>query len=232
MADVHEPNCLSAWQEGVKLIRANHGELFNLVTTIEDPSAFNQQWLKTYSPSSVVLEADRLSDVVHTVFPMKLRARYVARPDFYAEYTRINQRAMKWPRNRTRWGTYFQRLIAYDNRENQLETAIQKLKTWQRYTTALVFHLSCPLVDKPRIMGGPCWHFGEIVWKKGDVLDLVAVYRNHDFFNKAFGNFVALGQLLHFIATEANKTPGKLICHSVHAYTEGSLQTLSKLAQV
>ena len=166
------------------------------------------------------------------MFPTKLILKYPSRPQFYSAYMRLHQRAMKWPRNRSRWGTYFERLVAFGGTENQLELLITKLNTWPRNTTGLVFHLSSPSVDRPRTRGGPCWHFGEIVWRKGDILDFVAVYRNHDYFNKALGNFIALGQLLRFIANESSKVPGKLICHSVHAYSERSLSALSNLAKM
>lgn len=64
------------------------------------------------------------------------------------------------------------------------------------------------------------------------MLDLVVVYRNHDFFNKALGNFIALGQLLRFIAVESGKTPGNLICHSVHAYSPRPIKDLATLAKI
>lgn len=233
MPEVHEADCLRAWQEGVRKVRASHGEVFNLITTIDAPYTLDELWLETYSPRSVVPGADKISEVVDTVFPFRLRQRFPLRADFYAAYVKRHERAMKFRRNRGRWGAYFERLVSYNGVKNQLELAISKLQTWpKRATTGLVFHLSCPLLDSPRTRGGPCWHFGEILWNPGDVLDLVVVYRNHDFFNKTLGNFIALGQLLQFIALESGKTPGKLICHSVHAYSEKPLHFLSQLAQV
>lgn len=194
MAEIQETNCLSAWQEGTRLIRANHGELFNLLTTVRNPGAYHQTWLSDYSPHTIVHGADNINDVIGTVFPMRLHSRNPIRANFYSAYARIHGRAMHWRRNRSRWGTYFERLISYNGAVNQLETAITKLMTWpNRNTTGLVFHLSCPLLDRPRTRGGPCWHFGEILWNSDGTLDLVAVYRNHDFFNKALGNFIALG---------------------------------------
>lgn len=231
MAEVQGPDCLTALQEGAKLVRAAGGEVFNLVTTITSPCDYKKGWLLTYSPHTVAAGADLLPDVVNTVFPIKLLERSGSRAEFYDEYQRVHTRAMKLPRNRSLWGTYFARLTAYGGKNNQLEAAIEKLTNWPRYTAALVFHLSCPLIDKPRTRGGPCWHYGELVWRKGDVIDFVAVYRNHDFFNKALGNFVALGQLLQFIAKESGKAPGKLICHSVHAYSESPTK-LAKLAKI
>jgi hypothetical protein len=216
----------------VRFLLANGGEAYNLITTIASPCEFDEAWLTAHSPSAVVNGADRLSDVVQTVFPIRLRRRFPVRPQMYAAYATRHERAMRWRRNRSRWGTYFHRLIAYDGGTNQLERAIEKLVTWPRNTTGLVFHLSCPTLDAPRTRGGPCWHFGELLWRQHNVLDFVAVYRNHDFFNKAFGNFLALGQLLRFIAEESGKTPGRLVCHSVHAYHEQSQRALATLARI
>lgn len=203
-----------------------------MITTIDVPTSYQLGWLSTFSPHAVVAGSDRLLDVINTVFPVRLSKKSASRPVLYDSYDRLHKRAMKLPRNRSRWGTYFSRLTAYGGKTNQLETVIQKLKKWPRYTAALVFHLSCPLLDKPRTRGGPCWHYGELIWRKGDVLDLVVVYRNHDFFNKALGNFIALGQLLNFIASASGKKSGKLICHSVHAYSQQSIKHLVALAQI
>lgn len=178
---------------------------------------------------------ERICDVVDTIFPHSLHVRYPQRNEFYNAYLILHKRAMRWQRNRTRWGTYFARLISFGSVApvNQLERVIEKLTNWdQRNTTALVFHLSAPSLDSPRTRGGPCWHFGEIIWRKDDIIDLVVVYRNHDYFNKALGNFIALGQLLEFIACASGKIPGKIVCHSVHAYSEKSSGYLKKLAGV
>jgi len=116
---------------------------------------------------------------------------------------------------------------------NQLDRAIDKLTTWpKRSTTGLVFHLSSPDLDAPRTRGGPCWHFGEIIWREDNILDLVVVYRNHDFFNKALGNFIGLGQLLKFICDESGKNAGSLRCHSVHAFNPESVARLKALAKI
>jgi hypothetical protein len=60
-------------------------------------------------------------------------------------------------------------------------------------------------------------------------LELVAVYRNHDYFNKALGNFIGLSRLLGFIARETNRRPTRLVCHSVRAYFETSKQDMLAL---
>jgi thymidylate synthase len=226
---------LDAWRNGVtQLIEAPHRELCNLLTTIENPTHFDPDWLTLHSPRRYGRSHDDIRDVIDTIFPVSLFERFGDRQALRAEYLRRHERAMKWRRNRGRWGTYFERLVRFPPQNiDQLDVAINKLKSWpQRNTTGLVFHLSAPTIDAPRTRGGPCWHFGELLWQRNDVLDLVVIYRNHDFFNKALGNFIGLGQLLQFICNESGKTPGKLICHSVHAFSgEKSKARLAAIAK-
>lgn len=220
---------------GVSILRRNNRQYFNLITQIQSPINLDDSWLQDYSPHATVRGADKIRDVIDTIFPIVLHDQFPRRVDFYNAYLERHYRAMKWPRNRARWGTYFERLISFGQRNgpNQLERVIEKLINWpQRNTTGLVFHLSSPALDTPRTRGGPCWHFGEIIWHQNNVIDLVVVYRNHDYFNKALGNFIGLGQLLNFIATESGKTAGKLICHSVHAYSDKPLARLIDLARI
>jgi len=217
----------------VELLTNSQGEAFNVVTTITNPTQLDRDWLTSYSPHRIVQGCDRITDVVATVFPYRLAERVADRSSLYTAYLTRHARGMKWRRNRSRWGTYFERLVSFGQlQKNQLETVINKLNTWPRNTTGLVFHLSSPETDNPRTRGGPCWHFAEILWHRRDVIDMVVVYRNHDYFNKTLGNFIALGQLLHFIARQSNKAAGCLVCHSIHAYSEQSLRALSVLAHL
>lgn len=230
--NVHGVNALDAWRRGVAAVLAER-EVFDLFTTIEKPSIFDKRWLARHSPRHRGFVGDDLRDVVQTVFPYDLAQRCASRQELYSAYLKRHDRGMKYVRNRSTWGTYFERLIRFPDsaQTNQLERVIEKLNSWQRSSrTGLVLHLSTPAHDTPRTRGGPCWHFGEIIWHTDDRLDLVAVYRNHDFFNKALGNFVALGQLLTFICDASGKAVGELRCHSVHAYNSGSTADLRTLS--
>ena len=211
---------------------AEKGEVAHLVTTIESPCDLQPVWLTQYSPRRLGRTHDDIHDVIDTIFPIKLAERHADAAQLFDSYLRRHDRAMRWTRNRGAWGTYFERLIRFPQAQqvNQLARAIEKLRTWPvRNTTGMVFHLSSPAFDAPRTRGGPCWHFGELLWNPGDRLDLVAVYRNHDFTNKALGNFIALGQLLRFICRQSGKNPGSLVCHSVHAYRGASASRLRAL---
>jgi len=223
---------LDAWRQGVQMI-LNEDEAFSLFTTIVQPAVFDTAWLDKHSPRRRRLGKDDLREVIKTIFPYYLSQRFTNRPELYREYLQRHDRAMRFKRNRGTWGTYFERLVRFPNHPetNQLETVINKLQAWKaRSGTSLVFQLSTPSRDRPRTRGGPCWQFGEIVWHPGNRLDLVVVYRNHDFLNKALGNFIGLGQLLNFICTASGKTPGRLLCHSVHAYNGGTKKALRALS--
>ncbi len=225
-------NALDAWRQGAQAILSG-GEAFNLFTTIDQPTLFDPTWLQTHSPRQRGLGRDDLRDVIKTIFPYDLANKLAGRQELYSEYLRRHDRAMRFVRNRGAWGTYFERLVRFPNHPdtNQLEAVITKLSNWQiRSGASLVFHLSTPARDKPRTRGGPCWQFGEIVWHSGNRLDLVVVYRNHDFLNKALGNFIGLGQLLNFICTASGRTPGRLLCYSVHAYNGGTQKALRALS--
>lgn len=230
---VQGATALEAWLAGCALLLQTRNGVSNLITTIAEPCETRDEWLERHSAARVKAGADDSRDVANTLFPQRTYERSTARPDFYSRYLRAHDRAHGWQRGRHAWGTYFERLVRFPpNDVNQLERAIEKLNTWpQRNTTGLVFHLSSPAVDAPRTRGGPCWQFAEILWNADDSLDLVVVYRNHDFFSKVLGNFVGLGRLLHFICAASNKRPGRLVCHSVHAYFDCSQRQLRTLTQ-
>lgn len=215
---------IEAWRAGAREICAAHGSVNNLMTSILEPCNYNEDWVQQKSPHIFTYGADNIANVINTIFPIRLAAEFNERQAFYAAYLLRHDRARRWGHGKHVWGSYFERLVRFPGTEiNQLERVIEKLNAWpNRNTAGLVFHLSSPVTDAPRTRGGPCWHYGELLWNPDDSIDLVVVYRNHDFYNKAFGNFIALGQLLKFICDNSGKRPGKLVCHSVHAYNSQS----------
>jgi len=227
---IEENTALQAWREGVTALFASGGSCNNIITTVLDPCHIDSSWLVDHSPDTVSEKGNDIRDVANTIFPEKLLRSATSRDHLYEMYLKRHDRVRHWKGHHHGWGTYFERLVRFPpDGVNQLERVIGKLISWPtRNTTGLVFHLSSP-IDAPRTRGGPCWHFGEILWNADGILDLVVVYRNHDFYNKVLGNFIGLGRLLKFICDETGKTPGRLVCHSVHAYHEGTLQNLREL---
>lgn len=227
---VRGDTAVDAWLQGCGHLSAEPSHfLRNVITEIEDPTALDKQWYSRFDPKAVDA-ADRLSVVAKVLFPDLTRKVNETREQFYGRCDRLLSRALRSKRLHSSWGgTYFQRLRSLDGSEDQIERAIRVLTEWDvRAETAIVAHTSSPKIDGLRKRGSPCLQYVEVLWKNGGLLDLVAVYRNHDFLNKALGNFIGLGRLLNFIATESEKTPGRVICHSVRAYTTeiGKLRAL------
>lgn len=195
------------------------------------------RWLTAHDPRRTFVGAKSPGDVAVTIWPAKLARRCATRADLYERYKRIYARGKRRARNRSTWGTYVLRLIAFGaagtrGGTNQLEAAITKINTWpKRAAAAIVFHLSSPALDPPRTRGGPCLQYLEILWNADGSLDMVAVYRSHDYSKLAFGNFIGLCDLLCYICGQTGKIPGTLTVHSVYAFIDGSERTRLLLAQ-
>ena len=212
---------VEAWQRGADLVIATPGHTVrNLITEISNPTCSDDGWYQQYDPKSVS-GTDRLSVVAKVLFPAVPKGADEGREEYFERWRKVLVRARSTRSLHSSWnGTYFERLLSLDGSENQIERAIHVLSDWEiRSETVFVAHLSCPKLDAPRPRGAPCLQFIELFWHRDGVIDMVALYRNHDFLNKALGNFIGLGRLLKFITTESNKAPGRLICHSVRAYT-------------
>jgi thymidylate synthase len=129
------------------------------------------------------------------------------------------------------WGTYFERLIRFGTSGvNQLERAIASAENWERnHQAVLVFHVSSAETDGIRVRGGPCLQYVQLLCPDAKTIELSAVYRSHDYYNKALGNLIGLARLLNFVASEVGRNPGSLTCHSMHAFlggTKGNVQAL------
>jgi thymidylate synthase len=221
---------VDAWLTGCAHLSDNpEHRIRNLVTEIIDPMTIDCAWYTRFDPTAVYAD-DRLSVVARVLLPDSSKKAGETREQFYARCSNLLERALRSRRLHSAWGgTYFQRLVSLDGSENQIERAIRVLTEWGvRAETAIVAHTSTPKIDSLRKRGSPCLQFIEIVWRPNNIIDLVAVYRNHDFLNKALGNFIGLSRLLAFIASESGKEPGQIVCHSVGAYTAeiGKLRAL------
>lgn len=51
----------------------------------------------------------------------------------------------------------------------------------------------------------------------GDTINLAALYRNQYFVTRAYGNYVGLARIGHFIAQEVGLKLGEVLCVATHA---------------
>jgi len=200
------------------------------------------------------LEPDHIEMVAQTIFPHR-RLYYACsdpqdpaqRQNLYSDYMKDKSfiRAFN-----TR-GTYFQRMIwwpSWDSGEgiNQLEIIIEKINSGN--ASRVVYELSTedppnreinsiqfynPKEDrkfKP-IMGFPCLSYVSIkpesAKNPGGKIHMTALYRNHHFISRAYGNYLGLGWLLKFITEATGKNVGELLCISSLAKLDSSSAGIS-----
>lgn len=211
---------VEAWLKASSAVLSSpSNRIRNLIVEILDPIAFDRKWLHRFDPKSVGAK-DRLSAVVKVLFPFRGKQPNETRDQFYLRWNKALEKNRSKKTLHAAWGTYFGRLTAFQN-ENQLENIVRALAQRKiRPEAALVAHTSSPKLDTIKPIGSPCLQYVEVLWGRDDVIDLVAIYRNHDFLNKALGNYIGLGRLLNFLTGESGKTPGKIVCHSVRAYCD------------
>jgi thymidylate synthase len=221
-----------AWLAAVQHLSAQPGDqCSNLAVSIEDPTAEVAD-LRQKLDAFTEAEGRRghaipaIHSTAGTIFPSGLyRPNTKAPAKHLFEMERLIRHVVRKHRENKR-GTYFERLVAYplaDGSEvNQLDRVLKKLqraaelgqRNGNRYELA-TFH---PGRDtNPTAF--PCLSHISITLQDGR-LDGTAVYRNQYFLARAYGNYLGLGEVLRFLATESGFVVGELLCVSSHAYLE------------
>ena len=184
---------VDAWMQAATiLLNDSGGKRKGLTVHISEPSMPEPNILRNHDAARLNSSIKSIADVANTIFPRKGRlwARNIS------EFTEWYRKA--YSRRKTgAWGTYFQRMIDFGpSHLNQIEQILNGLRDWGgNHSAAFVIHLSSAELDKPRKIGGPCLQYLQI----GDVGDnhmgMTAVYRSHDYYQKALGNFLGLSRL-------------------------------------
>jgi hypothetical protein len=244
---VSATNISEGWLAGLEALISANGHLVNLVVTISNPL---DEDVKIRGPLDAFLDerrgwkvqpsVERVSTVANTIFPQALYRSELgskARRHLY-EMTLM---AKPVSRRRNRSGTYFERMVAWPGPNgfvNQLDQAITRLKRdkkkGRRRGNIYEIGVSTPdgddrfePIDIPvysagldnRTRGFPCLSHISLTLFSG-ALHMTAVYRNHEFIRRAYGNYLGLGRLLNFLAAESGWVVGELTCVSSHATAE------------
>ncbi len=111
--------------------------------------------------------------------------------------------------------TYGQRLRNWDGKTDQIEYAIEKLKTNQttRRATAVTW---IPTVDT-LVDEVPCMIIDDFKIRNGKV-HLTTLFRSHDFAGAYPANLYGLSKLLEYVAGNVGLPPGKITTVSISAH--------------
>ena len=214
-----------AWLEVVRILIRRSWEVRNLMVQIKNPQSFDSnlhQKISRFSKDQGLLSPKHIA---YTIFPHRLYEHEGEAAQLFHAYNRPNGLFRRLHRRKPSWGTYFQRMTYYDkNGEivNQLSNIIQAIRTRDKLSkAAYTIIVQNPGGETIRPRGGPCLNYVAVqIEPRPKTLGLLAVYRNHDFLKRAYGNYWGLCNLLKFMATEVEANIGPLTCVSSRAYVD------------
>ena len=229
----------SAWLSVVRRLTRSNWELRNLIVQIKNPSAINQRVHEQVE--HFALDQGLLSPkhVAYTIFPHRLYLDKGNATDLFAGYNRAGGLYARLQHRKPGWGTYFRRMTHYEGPAgtiNQLENIITAMRERDRICkAAYTIIVQKPGGETVRPLGGPCLNYIAIQAERGGMdrplrLGMLSVYRNHDFLERAYGNYWGLCNLLAFLAREVRGIIGPLTCVSSHAYIDGKKRPLMTMA--
>jgi thymidylate synthase len=218
-----------SWVKAVKLLVQKDWETRNLMVQVKNSEAFDERLHQQFDEFCRRVGIQGARHVAYTIFPQDFYAKGQTANRLFAGYNRRNGLFERLQRRYGRhgsWGTYFRRMTQYEGGGepvNQLEKIIHALNTRENVSkAALTIVIQKPGGETTRPLGGPCLNYLAIQAERHTetTLGLLAVYRNHDFLQKAYGTYWGLCNLLRFLAKEVGMVAGPFTCVSSHAYID------------
>ncbi len=234
---LNEDNFQQAWLEVVRILMRHKWEVRNLVVQIKSPEILDNgihERVKEFAQHEGLLTPRQ---VAYTIFPHSLYKHQANSSRLFDAYNRPNGIFERLQRRKRSWGTYFRRMTRYQTEKgpvNQLENIIYAIRKRQNISkAAYTIVIQNPGGETIKPLGGPCLNYIAVQIEPGqpNSLGLLAVYRNHDFLERAYGNYWGLCKLLCFIAKETGADLGPLTCLSSHAYVLNKKIVLKILAE-
>ncbi len=247
---VQGENVSTAWVEALDRLLGGPGEAVNLTVVIADPTAEAPQ-IRAVVDSFVEdrrrarrRSVEAVSSVANTLFPESLFIERLGQ-GAEAHLYEMERRGREVSHRRNPYGTYFERMVAWPDgkarrgetveRFNQLDQAVTRLRRLREQGTqrgnqfevgvasgadaTAAMAVVVPGRDT-LTMGFPCLSHVSLSLQKG-VVHMTALYRNHDFIKRAYGNYVGLGRLLRFVGHQSGWPTGELSCVSASATVLG-----------
>ncbi len=236
---IEQDSFQSAWLAASRHLSENNWEAWNLVVQISEPDSFNASFSTNINEFCKTNSLLLPKHICYTIFPFGLYNGAGTRHQLFDRYInnfyRRVQRLLRIQKRYSNWGTYFHRMVSYerdDHTVNQLEniiTAINSRTTISRAAYTVV--IEKPGTETIKKMGSPCLNYLAIQLERNSParMGLLAIYRNHDFLERAYGNYWGLCKLLIFLCSETGCELGPVTCISSHAYvskTRGAFKEL------
>jgi hypothetical protein len=222
------------WLRVVRKLIDSRWDLRNLIVQVRDPLSFDPEFGRQYDDFSRDHGLLGPRHVAYTIFPHRLYRDGVDAHGVFDAYNRQNGLYERLHRRKHEWGTYFRRMTHYEGKDgavvNQLGNIIGAFNGRANVSrAAFTIVIQYPGGETVKPLGAPCLNYLAVQADPDPFrVGLLAVYRNHDFLKRAYGNYWGLCNLLSFIAKEVGAEPGPLTCVSSHAYVAAKKRELRK----
>lgn len=237
---IDEPSILNAWLSAVSTLAApGAGPSFLTIAARTGFKATPTQ-VHALDECASVAGAERPSSVANVLFPRRVSESVGSVDDRlrsgWALFGRGRRSGLKFSGWRH---TYFERMTGrwigadsatHEIKENRLASIIEKLRTWGKDVEAAMYlHTDAPS-DTLRPRGAPCLQYVQFRPYDKTQLELFAVYRSHDYFNKVLGNMIGLQRLGEFVAEETGREFVGQTIFSLHPFSDASKKQLKEFA--
>ena len=223
-----QPTAVQGWLAATTTVRNHGGEAQNVIVDIADPLS------ETCTDTAILNHVDgflsshgndTINGVANTIFPQSVLRRH-GPEEFYNVY---RDRLLPRMKSMTRdWGRYFERLIAWKRLKGRnveiinplndlvlfMKAQIESDKTYRNVYELTVYD---PTRDAGKVSNRQCMSFLSFKLTRKNELLLTVMYRNHAYIARALGNYIGLGRLMAFVASQSGAKVGSLTCISTHA---------------
>ena len=216
---IQDANLSNAWVKAfLEVTKPGIGEIMPLVVTV---TGFVDNNPTEISSIRQVLD-DALKKnhkfscetVANTTFPSSLWNPDQPREILFGRYRSILPRLKKLA-SHNRYGLYFERLVSFGSNEiNQLDHIISTYQSGNHRRSALQASVFDPAVDhtNQRQRGFPCMQHVTFAPYGDHELAVTGFYATQHLFERAYGNYLGLCKLGHFIAHELGLKLTKMTC--------------------
>lgn len=225
---ITETNLSRAWAQGfLAVTEPGVKKIVPMVVTITDigdAAPIECEPIRQALDSALAQQgAEQCATVANTIFPRSMWNPHAPREELFARYARAFPH-IKRAHPGNKYGTYFERMIAFGQHskapekaegKNQLDHIIKMYHAQRRRPTALQAAIFDPAKDHTDqlLRGFPCLQ--QVAFtpnsQQGE-LTITGYYAHQHLFEKAYGNYLGLYYLGIFMAQELNLRLTNVIC--------------------
>jgi hypothetical protein len=208
------------------------------LTTVSFGTAFNVNLanVRLLDNAAASIGAERPSSVASMLMPFAVFTSAAPTANAVDGALRTFGRGRRKKLQFSQWtNTYFERLAGawydkvlqrHDLKSANLLKMIDNMNAWKgNIKSAFYLHTSLDK-DNFRKLGSPCLQYIQFSLTEGAGLEIVALYRAHDYFHKFLGNAVGLQRLGEFVASRTGRSLRGVSIISLNPFTQSSKAAL------